>query len=610
MAILDRLIAAAEGIAARAIAAARPARVTYAQYPAATVSTWTVEQVKTALDNHENGSFSDSARLLDAMGRDERISGCLRSRCNALTSKNGIPFAVEQSEDSSNWIAKRAAKDVARLWWDVIPDSALRTAQRDAVGIGVHVSKINYENVDGMWVPRLQAWDPQNIHWDDTAGKYFASTTTGEVEVTVGDGQWFVYAPDGDRAFMSGAVRCLGLPFLMRGWAYRDWARFCERHGFPILAIREPPIAGAAGEAQRKSFYERLRKLGREGIIRLPQSANTGSPSWGADYIEAKDTNSPAFKDFKAALDVDIAVTLLGQNITTEPGAQQQGVTGAREVKREFCAADAESYSTQAREQIWKPFGRFNYAGWDDSFAPWGRWDCSPPTDKLQRAQTIVAVGDGIKKLSDAGVDVDEKLLADQFGIPQKAVVEQKSVGNLYEYHFKYGIITVNQALARLGLPPREGGDVPVSPVPAGDGASGAPPSGDGAASQDAMPLAPERLAGLLADRLSRGHGHDRVQTSAHERSLATSSSVTGLREGQAYVDAVATDATAQATAAIKPMLAELEREIDESTSPEDLQKRLVAFFKKHDGAALVSTLERAAIMSELAGRAAVLEDI
>ncbi len=47
-------------------------------------SSWSVSQVRSALRSLEDGDFSDAAQLVDAMGRDDRLTAVLQTRINAL----------------------------------------------------------------------------------------------------------------------------------------------------------------------------------------------------------------------------------------------------------------------------------------------------------------------------------------------------------------------------------------------------------------------------------------------------------------------------------------------------------------------------------------------
>src|SRR4051812_10099348 len=57
-----------------------PPSTTLTQITPVQLATWTVSDVRNALDSHEFGMFVDSSTLVDAMGRDDRITGCLNTR--------------------------------------------------------------------------------------------------------------------------------------------------------------------------------------------------------------------------------------------------------------------------------------------------------------------------------------------------------------------------------------------------------------------------------------------------------------------------------------------------------------------------------------------------
>ncbi len=66
---------------------------------------------------------------------------------------------------------------------------------------------------------------------------------------------------------------------------------------------------------------------------------------------------------------------------------------------------------------------------------------------------------------------------------PLKRMMQDTAKPEIFQYHLTAGIPTVNEVRERLGLPPREGGDVPTStapPAPFGGGAEGGEPPGEG----------------------------------------------------------------------------------------------------------------------------------
>src|SRR5690606_28586332 len=88
----------------------------------------------------------------------------------------------------------------------------------------------------------------------------------------------------------------------------------------PILAIEEPPEERAVTPGKggsKATFFASLKKLGREGLLRLPRSGD-GKAGYNAKILEPKSLSWPAFKAFLERVDTCIAIHYLGQNLSTE----------------------------------------------------------------------------------------------------------------------------------------------------------------------------------------------------------------------------------------------------------------------------------------------------
>lgn len=385
--------------------------------------TWSADDISSALESHERGDFSESAKLAQAMGRDDRISACRNTRIRALTGRGGANFNLVASEEGDQRRAGNVRDRVDKQFFKVAPEQTLARVQGDVIDLGPSVSRIHWyqENGTGQWLPHLEPWSMEWIRRDAAKDCYVAQTADhGEVEVRGGTGEWLVVEPSGARAEMAGAVRALAMPWFFRGNSWKDWARYCEKHGVPILAVQEPPAQAGdpVSKTSKDRFYAALRRVGREGILRLPQRAD-GKGGYGAQFLEPKSLSWPSFEAFLTRLDICIAVYLLGQNLSTEvSGGSFAAAIAANRIRLDYLAADAEVMSTALRTQVWMPWGRFNFDWWDDALAPWPTWTTSVPEDLKAKAETLKALSDSLAGFKDAGLPIDFRVIGEQFGIP------------------------------------------------------------------------------------------------------------------------------------------------------------------------------------------------
>ena len=387
-------------------------------------SDWTVTSVRSALSQHEAGKFARSAKLADAMGRDARIAGALATRVGALSSRAALPFTVETSDEGDGRKREAAARRMRELWWYSCPEDSIAPLLRDAVMLGVCVGYLTWTTTAGEWIPRLNWLPPHGLSYESGFGgepaKWVYSGSDGDRRaVTPGDGTWFLHLPGGERAWMLGAVRQLGLPWLMRDFTYRDWVRYCEKHGLPILSIDEPNWARNAvegedgdGGSQIDDYYEQLANLPTESVLRNPQGPTKDEGGWAAKFLEPQSDTWGAFQGFLKELSSLVDQAILGRDSGAGPKGGD-GELATERVRVERLASDAEPLSTSLRDQVWKPWAEFNYG--DRESAGWGRWNTRPPPDLKLRAETLKTMSEAVTGLAKLGVDT--KPVLEEFGL-------------------------------------------------------------------------------------------------------------------------------------------------------------------------------------------------
>jgi phage gp29-like protein len=509
---------------------------------------WSVNGVLSAIDAHEFGDFAQSALLADAMGRDDRISGCMRTRENALIGSNGVDFELVP-EKGADALAKR----VESWWWNTLPDEGLRQIMTDIVLMGVHISRVHWDLTEKEWRPkRLERWHLSNVYWSDDDECFYARTADDEEEVRADDPNWLVITPGGTRSWMSGAVRALGLAYVMRQFNWRDWARFNERHGLPIIAIDEP---ASADENQRKKFYSQLRTMGSTGIIRLPQHIQ--GHGYKLNIIEAKDGAHASFNQFRKDLDIAIAVTLLGQNLTSEAtgGSLALGRVHDR-VRQDYLEGDAEGLSTALRAQLILPWGRFNEAAWDDDKAPWPTWHTALPLDRKDEAEVLEKFSKAVGSLLKAEAPVDWSELFKRVGVP----------------------VLKGADFTQMKAPP--------DPAPPGSGGD----QGDGGE--------------------GGGDGEDKAQQRARLRSGANLKGNEGFFNGQFYADDLVDENRKHGAKASNAFLEDILAIVDEGATYDTIRDAVLLHYRHAaPPAELREILQKTLVLAGLAGQRAVLED-
>lgn len=521
-------------------------------YDVEPLSDWTVRRVKRALEEHERGDFGLSGRLIDAFGRDDRITACVQTRVKAVTSKAGLSFSVEPSTVGPKARNAKLAKQVDRWWFSALPESTQARILRDGVLLGVSISRVTWSR-GAEWIPSVSPWPMQEVSWDSSAQMYATNTRElGRVFVDPEDPNWLVYTPYGyERAWMGGLVRCLGLLFVLRQLSWRDWARFCERHGMPIIVIREP---SEYPEEDKERFARAVADMGRDGVLRLTQAGPDGATGFDLEFAEPKDTSWESFQGFQAAVNASIAIVLLGQNLTTEvQGGSFAAAKVQDRVRADYLASDTESLSTTFRSELIEPWLDANH-GYPAEQAPWPTWESATPGDRNAVANAYKTSGEAVQALRAAEVNVDWDALAERLELPMApgpAIDEGP-----------------DDDVQPPGVP------VPPSPSPAD-----APGGAD--ADPDDQALA-----------------------------LASGDDATGFRNGQRYIDALVETGTAAAQDALQPTVDVLLAIVANAESYQAALDQIVALYRNLDTRELEIIAERLVILSELSGRAAVVEDL
>lgn len=386
---------------------------------------WTVTLVKSALSLHERGTFRSSARLADSMGRDARIAGALATRVSALASRSALPFQVENSDEGDGRKRGAAASRMRDLWWYSCPEDAVAPLLRDSITLGLAVGHITWTTTAGEWVPRLNWLPPHGLSYEQSgmtfgeASWIYTDADSKRHRVTPGDGTWFLHLPNGVRSWMFGAVRTLGIPWLMRDFTYRDWVRYCEKHGMPIIAVDEPNWAQTAVEGEGGSagtladeFFSQFANLPTESVLRFPQGGTKDEGGWAAKFLEPQSDTWGTFQAFLKELGSLVDQAILGRDGSTGPKGGD-GELATERVRVERLSSDAEPLSTSLRDQVWKPWAEFNWG--DRDVAGWGRWNTRPAPDLKLRAETLKTMSEAVTGLAALGIDT--KPVLEEFGL-------------------------------------------------------------------------------------------------------------------------------------------------------------------------------------------------
>lgn len=529
-----------------------------------------VTAVKAALTGMEQtGVFELAAQLVEAMGRDDRIEGVLSARVGGLLSLPRIIESAKEGDEDGPEVEK-----LRERFDSMFPPEELTSLVTWGIMLGVGIGQLVWAEVDGQWEPRFRHWHPRYVIWRWDTRSYWVSTVNkGLVEVTPGDGQWVLFTPYGAaRGWMKGRLRPLAINWLIRTWGMRDWARHSEALGTPV---RRAKVPATASTEDKEAFLADVAALAQESTILLEQDTVEGGVVYDLDLLEAGSAHGANFDALVSKADANIAIAVLGQNLTTEVKGGSYAAAAVHEnVRGDVLAYDERMLSACIRDQMVDPWLAVNYGARP---TPKVCFDLKPPEDKKAIADTMTSAAGAVVALSGAGIRVDRARLAERFNIPvdPAAAAEDEKQGGaqVFGYHLDAGIITVNEARRMIGLPPLPGavGSTLVGAVPE-----------------------PER---------------EREGPPAKGQRLSAAPELDPLTEAQLYADAVADSAKAAGAKAISPELDAVLRAVDGATSYGDMRTRLLSAFKGMDPALFQDVMAKAILLAQLNGRLAARED-
>jgi hypothetical protein len=387
----------------------------FTDIPVTVLHDWDGEQAKRAIRAHDLGFFFGSAQLAEAMIADDRVAPTLRTRILGLLGCDLEVKAAEHTGDDE--LAQNVADELLAAWDAFFPNDVLAGIFRWGVMLGVALAELCWTaNEDGTrWDVSLRLWHPQFIWYDITRRTYVVNTQNGQVDVTPGDGKWFLWTPHGHyRGWIEGAVRPLVSPWISRTWSTRDWDRFNEVHGLPMRVIMEP---ADAGEPEKDYVYNRVANLGSENTLSMPQGKDDNgaqTAGWDVKLVEAEGGEWESFEGSIKNRDVRICLILLGQNLTTEV---QGGAYSAAQVhdlvRLDYKRNDNRSLKTALCEQVFRLWVSFNFGRVE--LTPDAGWQVEPPENLKAEADTMGTAGTAITTLQGTSQAVDTGALLKRF---------------------------------------------------------------------------------------------------------------------------------------------------------------------------------------------------
>lgn len=395
----------------------KPQIITFDEPNIRSFTEWTPPMVRQALGSMFMGNWSRAGLLMDALLGYGRIQSVLGVRSRAL---QGLQVQFDGG-------SKTQLKALEADFWEFFPEDSMQEMQTYGWCAGAVVVEFEWTSRNGRWLPVIKTWHPSLQRYDPLLKQWYVRVQSGiEVPIKPGDGKWAVFSPGGRRRPWTGAlVRSLALPFVAATYAVSDWGGYNEIHGKPMRVG-----IGASSAPERDNMASDLSGLASDVAIALP-------PGYDVKLLEATANSWKSFHDQIQWANIEIAITVLGQNTTTEVQSGSLAATKVHDqIRGDILESDAAYMATWLAQQVLPWWVQFNFGA--GAVVPWVEWDASPPEDEKMAAETQKARADALsgmaaalQAIQGAVPDVDVDHLLEQAGIPRKPQSAGTATGRL-----------------------------------------------------------------------------------------------------------------------------------------------------------------------------------
>ncbi|MCE5230887.1 DUF935 domain-containing protein [bacterium] len=231
------------------------------------------------------------------------------------------------------------------------------------------------------------------------------------------------------------------------------WLVFNEKFGAPTIVAQHP---SGLNDRERERLIDVIDAIQTDAGVTIPEGIRL-------ELLESKRSAAgDTFRSLSQWCNDEMSRAVLGQTLTSSEGARSGSLALGEvhnEIRRDYMRADAWLLMDVVNEQLVRPLVELNF-GMD---VPAPRWsiDLSPELD-------LTAEVGVDRQLLQKGDPLPERYFYEKYGRPAPLGGDSKlqyDDSNVYQYHLQFGILTVNEVRAKLGLAPVGWGERPTSPV-------------------------------------------------------------------------------------------------------------------------------------------------
>ena len=295
-----------------------------------------------------NERYVDLAELM--LERDLNFMGLMQTRQRGVSQ---LPVTVEPASDAAADVRDAELvetffkrEDVEDELFDML----------DSIGKGYSVTEIIWETSERQWMPvRLEYQLPRWYGFDRETGQRVLRRGEGGAFEPLEPYKFIVHlsAAKCGLPIRGGLARIAAWAWLFKAFTTQDWVRFVEVYGQPIRIGRHAP--GATKEDMR-TLYRAVSNIASDAAALLPVGMDI---EFVADSVARR---SDVYKDMLHYLDSQMAIAVLGQTLTTQPGENGSYGLGKvhQMVREDIRRSDSRQLASTLRRDLVIPIVNLN----------------------------------------------------------------------------------------------------------------------------------------------------------------------------------------------------------------------------------------------------------
>lgn len=363
--------------------------------------------IESAERNADNGDLRQAAMLMRAARKDGVLAGVLSTRTGGIV---GLPkrFRGEPEIVAS---LEYGHQSIRSVFDEMCPAAELSALAADGIFLGVAVAEL--VPVEGRDYPVLVRLDPAFLTYRWSENRWYFNSIAGALPITPGDGRWVLHVPGGRMSpWQHGLWRAVARAYVRKEQAALKNDNWQGKLANPARIAVAP--AGAT-EEQTDEWFQRVMGWGINTVFGM-------RPGYDVRLLESNGRGYESFLKTIADQNQELIIAVAGQTVTTDGGTGFANADVHKSIRADLIKETADGLAYTVNTQVIPPYvlERWGIAGLQVG-AQVG-WDVTPPKDRSQEANSLVAIASAIKGLDEALAAHAQKLdvaaVCAKYGVP------------------------------------------------------------------------------------------------------------------------------------------------------------------------------------------------